>query len=164
MNAPRNRRLLALKTTVCATKKFFSKSNTMDDRSNNPTLAKYMSLDQGDSIQAMYIWVDGTGEHLRCKTRTVSEEPTKPEDLPIWNFDGSSTNQAEGSNSDVYLHPVALFRDPFRRGKNKLVLCETHRFDHKPTTTNTRKSCFDAMNVDLAKVRKMYHQKPSVIG
>lgn len=120
----------------------------MDEKS---ILAKYMSLDQGDSIQAMYIWVDGTGEHLRCKTRTVSEEPTKPEDLPIWNFDGSSTNQAEGSNSDVYLHPVALFRDPFRRGKNKLVLCETYRFDHKPTTTNTRKSCVDAMSLDLVK-------------
>ncbi len=36
------------------------------------------------------------------------------EELPVWNFDGSSTYQAEGSNTDVYLHPVALYRDPFR--------------------------------------------------
>jgi glutamine synthetase len=35
-------------------------------------------------------------------------------ELPVWNFDGSSTYQAEGSNTDVYLHPVALYRDPFR--------------------------------------------------
>ena len=25
----------------------------------------------------------------------------KPEDLPVWNFDGSSTRQAPGDNSDV---------------------------------------------------------------
>lgn len=96
------------------------------------TLSNYMSLDQGENVQAMYIWVDGTGEHLRCKTKTVDQEPTRPEDLPIWNFDGSSTYQAEGCNSDVYLHPVALFRDPFRKGKNKLVLCETYQYNHKP--------------------------------
>ena len=116
------------------------------------TLSNYMSLDQGENIQAMYIWVDGTGEHLRCKTKTVDQEPTRPEDLPIWNFDGSSTYQAEGCNSDVYLHPVALFRDPFRRGKNKLVLCETYQYNHKPTRTNTRKSCLDVMESDVVKV------------
>ncbi len=31
-------------------------------------------------------------------------------ELPIWNFDGSSTGQAEGQNSDVYLYPVALYK------------------------------------------------------
>ena len=54
-------------------------------------------------------------------------------DMPIWNFDGSSTGQAEGSNSDVFLHPVALFSDPFRRGNNKIVLCETYKYNLKPT-------------------------------
>ena len=53
-------------------------------------------------------------------------------ELPIWNFDGSSTGQATGENSDVYLKPKAIYRDPFRGGDNILVLCETWTWDDKP--------------------------------
>jgi len=93
----------------------------------------------------MYVWIDGTGEGLRAKTKTMEFEPQKPEDCPVWNFDGSSTGQAEGSNSDVYLHPVRLFNDPFRRGKNKLLLCETYKYNKLPTDTNKRLTCNQVM-------------------
>uniref|UniRef100_A0A672QL19 Glutamine synthetase n=1 Tax=Sinocyclocheilus grahami TaxID=75366 RepID=A0A672QL19_SINGR len=93
---------------------------------------QYMDLPQGDQVQAMYIWIDGTGEGLRCKTRTLDSEPKTIEDLPEWNFDGSSTYQSEGSNSDMYLIPQAMFRDPFRKDPNRLVLCEVLKYNHKP--------------------------------
>eukprot|EP00918_Siedleckia_nematoides_P062822 GHVU01136864.1.p1 GENE.GHVU01136864.1~~GHVU01136864.1.p1 ORF type:complete len:363 (-),score=38.89 GHVU01136864.1:1078-2166(-) len=107
---------------------------------------KYLELDQPDNkVMAMYIWIDGTGEAIRGKTRTLDYIPQKPEDCPEWNFDGSSTGQAEGSNSDVYMVPIALFRDPFRRGNNKIVLCETFSHERKPTATNNRNTCVEVM-------------------
>ncbi|CAB4056887.1 glnA [Lepeophtheirus salmonis] len=63
----------------------------------------------------------GLGTAQGHGTMTVEFIPEKPEELPIWNFDGSSTGQAEGSNSDVYLHPVAIYNDPFRLCNNKLT-------------------------------------------
>ncbi|KAH0516811.1 Glutamine synthetase [Microtus ochrogaster] len=92
----------------------------------------YMSLPQGEKIQAMYIWVDGTGEGLRCKTRTLDCELKRVEELPEWNFHGSSTFQSEGSNSDMYLRQVAMFRDHFRKEPNKLVFCEVFKYNRKP--------------------------------
>ena len=105
------------------------------------TLGKYMEMDQGDRVQVMYVWIDGSGEGLRAKTKTLEFEPKTPKECPRWNFDGSSTGQAEGSNSDVYLYPVRLFRDPFCRGKNKLLLCETYKYNRLPTETNHCYSC-----------------------
>ncbi|GMT24621.1 hypothetical protein PFISCL1PPCAC_15918, partial [Pristionchus fissidentatus] len=86
---------------------------------------KFYDLPPTDKVQCSYVWIDGTGENLRTKTRTLEFEPKHPDDLPVWNFDGSSTGQAEGADSDVYIKPVAIYPDPFRRGKNKLVMCET---------------------------------------
>lgn len=114
--------------------------------SNASVLNKYRELKQPDNmVQCMYVWIDGTGQNMRAKTKTLNFEPTKATDLPIWDFDGSSTGQAEGNNSDVYLKPVALYNDPFRGGKNKLVLCETMGYDKKPNSTNKRASCAKVM-------------------
>ena len=96
-------------------------------------LRKYLDLPQPDNkVLVSYIWIDGSGENLRSKIMTVDFIPKSVNELPWWNFDGSSTGQAEGSNSDVYLKPVAIFNDPFLRGNNKLVLAETYKYDKSP--------------------------------
>jgi hypothetical protein len=40
---------------------------------------------------------------MRCKTMTMEKSPKSVDELKEWNFDGSSTNQAPGENSDVIL-------------------------------------------------------------
>jgi len=108
-------------------------------------LDRYMRLPMSERCQVMYVWIDGSGETMRSKTRTLDFVPQDPSELPIWNFDGSSTGQAEGSNSDVFLYPVKLFRDPFRLGSNKICLCETYKHNKKPTDTNFRRACIEVM-------------------
>ena len=63
-------------------------------------------------------------------------------DVPIWNYDGSSTYQAEGSNSDMFIVPCAMFKDPFRRGKNKLILCEVYKYDMRPAGKSVHRYVF----------------------
>src|SRR6266436_5662352 len=62
-----------------------------------------------------YIWLDGytPTPNLRGKTQLKDFDsfPTL-EQLPMWGFDGSSTMQAEGHNSDCVLKPVARYPAP----------------------------------------------------
>lgn len=84
-----------------------------------------------------YVWIDGAGD-LRCKTRVAETVPKTIADLPVWNFDGSSTGQAPGEDSEVMLHPVAIFQDPFRGAPHVLVMCECRLPDGTPAKNNNR--------------------------
>uniref|UniRef100_A0A098LYK2 Glutamine synthetase n=1 Tax=Hypsiglena sp. JMG-2014 TaxID=1550645 RepID=A0A098LYK2_9SAUR len=108
---------------------------------------QYMKLPQGKRALATYIWIDGSGEGLRCKTKTLNQEPSCVEELSEWNFDGSSTGQSEGSNSDMFLIPVKMFRDPFSLDPNKLVMCEVLKYNRKPAETNFRHTCKQVMDL-----------------
>ncbi|XP_051930142.1 glutamine synthetase-like isoform X1 [Hippocampus zosterae] len=114
---------------------------------NKMVKQQYLDLPQGDEVQATYVWIDGSGEGLRSKTRTLDRELKSLGDAPEWNFDGSSTYQSEGSNSDMFLIPVAMFRDPFRKDPNKLVLCEVLKHDRQPAETNLRDGCRRIMSL-----------------
>ncbi|WAR61938.1 hypothetical protein PtB15_14B30 [Puccinia triticina] len=55
------------------------------------------------------------------------------------NFEGLSTAQALGTDSDGFLRSANVFEDPFRRGKNVLVLVECYNSDRKPLIGNCNK-------------------------
>ena len=101
---------------------------------NKSVSDRYLKLDQKGQCIATYIWVDGSGENLRSKAKWLSNEPKSIDELPVWNFDGSSTGQASGHNSDTYIKPIAIFPDPFLLGTNILVLCDVYDFEGKPVS------------------------------
>ena len=101
------------------------------------------------TIVAEYIWLD-VNKELRSKTKVIrygevlereeNRDGLTPQTLafffPEWNFDGSSTGQAEGLNSELILKPVAVYDDPFREGV--LVMCGTYDNLGNPLPSNYR--------------------------
>ena len=86
-----------------------------------------------------YVWLDGyTTANLRSKVKVVSpEEGFEPtvEACPDWNFDGSSTQQAPGSDSECLLRPARMY--PWA-DNHYLVMCEVLNFDGSPHKSNHR--------------------------
>ena len=86
-----------------------------------------------------YIWLDGykPTQSLRSKTRIESDFGGTLEECPMWSFDGSSTEQATGGDSDCLLKPVAVFPDPGRKN-GYLVMTEVLNADGSPHESNGR--------------------------
>jgi glutamine synthetase len=95
-----------------------------------------------------YIWLDGYQPEPNLRSKTKIVETTGKIDnldqysilkmLPIWFFDGSSTQQAEGNFSDCALKPVKVIPDP-ERTNAFLVMCEVMMPDcTTPHPSNTR--------------------------
>ena len=115
------------------------------------------------NIYLEYIFLDGSyPQQIRSKTKIVEREITEdliklmeehqfydfrepffndwkknPEKLPIWNFDGSSTEQAETSKSELLLYPVNIFLDPVK-SNGFIVVSEVYNTDGTPHHTNKR--------------------------
>ena len=92
-----------------------------------------------------YVWLGGKNE-LRSKTRVVEKKINSVNDIPDWNYDGSSTGQAVGHDSEVIIKPRVIFANPLRKNNynNIIVMCDTWTPDGKPHETNKR---FDALNI-----------------
>ena len=94
-----------------------------------------------------YIWLDGSKptQALRGKTKIVKDFCGTLDGCPMWSFDGSSTQQAEGGASDCLLKPVACFPDPGRKN-SFLVMTEVLNADKTPHVTNGRATIDDDDN------------------
>src|SRR6187401_1064500 len=93
-----------------------------------------------------YIWLDGYTPVASLRSKTQIKEYSsfpKLEELPVWGFDGSSTQQAEGKSSYCKLHPVAVYPDSTRKN-GALVMYEVYMPDDKtPHPSNNRATVVD---------------------
>ncbi|MEM6910125.1 MAG: glutamine synthetase beta-grasp domain-containing protein [Verrucomicrobiota bacterium] len=92
-----------------------------------------------------YIWLDGytpvPNLRTKCQLKDYESFPTV-EELPMWGFDGSSTLQADGGDSDCVLKPVAVYPDSTREF-GALVMCEVMLPDGTPHSSNARSTIID---------------------
>lgn len=102
-------------------------------------------------VKLEYIWLDGSKvQLLRSKTKIKefkSLDIIKLEDIPTWNYDGSSTGQADCDNSDILLKPVNFFTNPLEEN-SLLVMCECLNPDGTPHKTNNRRKMIEALKND----------------
>lgn len=103
-----------------------------------------------DRFTAEYIWLGGADE-FRTKSKAMDGKVLWDANCyPEWSYDGSSTGQANGNDSEVILKPVAVFKDPFARGVDGvLVLCETYYPNGKALPNNYRTGASETFNKKL---------------
>lgn len=89
------------------------------------------------STLATYVWLDADGS-TRSKVKVLKEQVRFLRDLPVWNFDGSSTGQSSGKYSDVLLKPQRLYTDPFRGKPHVIVMCDCWDEVDEPNLCNSR--------------------------
>ncbi len=90
-----------------------------------------------------YVWLDGYKPEpsIRSKIKATDLRGTDKGDLnddmpPKWSFDGSSTQQAEGSSSDCVLIPIQMYENPTT--PDHLVMCQVLAADGSIHPSNTR--------------------------
>jgi len=91
-----------------------------------------------------YVWIDAFN-NLRSKIKIMNfDKYLDISMIPEWSFDGSSTGQATGHDSDILLRPVRLYDNPFVKYMDSyLVLCECFNKNMTPHITNNRNKCLN---------------------
>lgn len=102
------------------------------------------AADYKNFVVAEYVWVDGAGQ-TRSKCKTVSAMPDSPDDCAIWMYNGTPCDQAEATQSDVYLVPRKVFHDPVRGAPHVMVVCESITASMEPAKGNFRAECAEVM-------------------
>ena len=89
-------------------------------------------------IKIEYVWLDGYKPEPNLRSK-IKVEDAWPEDQgpSVWSFDGSSTQQAAGNNSDCLLMPVQLYTNPFLSNAY-IAMCEVLNPDGTPHVSNIR--------------------------
>ncbi len=82
---------------------------------------------------AEYIWLD-VHDKFRSKIRVINDD----EEITFWNYDGSSTGQAEVDTSEIILKPCKVFNNPLLKNNHKLVVCSTYNIHGEPLSNNHR--------------------------
>ena len=96
-----------------------------------------------------YIWIDGNPhvKQLRSKSRVIWL-PNNPDidSFPDWSFDGSSTMQARGQDSDCILKPIYFTNNPITQDGDYLILCEVLNSDGSHHDSNSRAKLRNALD------------------
>jgi len=124
----------------------------------------------GNRFKVEYVWLDGnTTAQLRSKTKIIEAFDTQLSltHIPEWSFDGSSTNQAKGKDSDCVLKPVSMIPDQQRGGLSYIVLCEVFKGDGEtPHESNQRAKLRDILekNPDLEETWFGFEQEYTIMN
>ena len=99
-----------------------------------------------------YVWLDGYKPEQSLRSKVKVDDYAE-----VWAFDGSSTQQATGGESDCILRPVSEYKtiDRIRADATRTapglegtyVMCEVLDADHNPHKTNTR-NCRDRITIE----------------
>jgi glutamine synthetase len=94
-------------------------------------------------VKLEYVWLDGyePQPNLRSKVKTLKLDGDliQLDKIPLWNFDGSSTKQADGSSSDCILKPVQFYFSKDNSSYPTIyVFCEVMNPDGTPHESNKR--------------------------
>jgi glutamine synthetase len=93
-----------------------------------------------------YIWLDANN-NFRSKVKATTDFKIVVNETEIWNFDGSSTNQATGNDSEIFLKPYKIFNGGLKKNHDYYyVFCECLNPNGTPHKTNTRKEVVDFFN------------------